>query len=586
MRKRAFFRLPRSLFLSAAATLCLGLPPALLASCYATDRGVAPPEKAPYFPIGLATSPGGKVLYVANSDFDIQYEAGTLESYDLTKIRQDALLIRNDPRALLSRCPSLLVEECPYVTLPREDEPRCADAPGDTRTTPPRPLGAVGTACTPPMKPGTYHRATVRIGAFATELQLSKAGFTRNGQPKRRLFAPLRGNASITWVDIADDARDPALDASYMDCGAERNEGTCDLLHQAGNRGTEPGNTRNLTMPGEPFGMGQSPDGAFLAVAHQSTGQASLFSSGLPALGQEASDATTPSLQFVTENVPIGGNGITAIPYDPDSYVNAAGAPRPAFLLTSRSAPELTLLRMYTDQGLDPAQGSSTLSRPYLVPEFRYPVNANPDGFDSREIVIDSSARGTCKRLVGAGATPEQLRACARLPLTVFIANRSPDSVLVAELGERTDLNDGSYASDSLRFIDAIPVPAGVSRLQLAPIVDRDGALALRLFAVCFDSSAVVVIDPETRQLERILRVGRGPAALAFDPFDMAAAIRHDVVPRDENGDLTYRFGYLASFTESFIQVIDLDRSDPTSPTFEKVVFTLGDPTAPKSEQD
>lgn len=581
MRKRAFFRLSPSLSFVRAA-LCLGV----LASCYSTDRGVAPPEKAPYYPVGLATSPGGKALYVANSDFDLQYEAGTLESYDLLKIRRDALLIRNDPRSLLSRCSTLLAAECPYVALPRDDEPRCADAPGDTRTTAPRPEGAVGTVCTPPMRPEAYHRDTVRIGAFATDLQLSQVGFTRAGAPKRRLFAPVRGNASVTWVDIADDARDPAADPSLMDCGAPLNDGTCDLLHQAGNRDTEPGNTRNLTMPGEPFGLAQSADGSFLTVTHQSTEQASLFSSGLPALGQEANDATAPSLQFITDGVPVGGTGLASIPYDPDSYADPASAPRPAFLLTSRSAPELTLLRVYSDQGLDPAQGGSTLSRPYLVPEFRYPVNANPDGFDSRDIVIDSSARGRCKQLWGPGATAEQLRACARLPLLVFVANRSPDSVLVAELGERTDLVNGSFASDSLRFIEAIPVPAGASRLQLAPIVDRDGALSLRLFVVCFDSSAVVVIDPETRQLDRILRVGRGPFALAFDPFDMAAAIRHDPVPRDAEGNLTYRFGYLASFTESFIQVIDLDRSDATSPTFEKIVFTLGDPTPPKSEQD
>ncbi len=583
MRRRAFSRLSGSPLLLHTVPVCLGL----LTSCYSTDRGLAPPESAPYYPVGLATSPGGTVLYVANSGFDIQYEAGTLESYDLTRIRRDALLMRNNPRALIDRCTNVFSVDCPYVNLPQNSDPRCADAPGDTRTTPPAPNGAVGSTCTPPMKPESYHRDTVRIGAFATDLQLSESGFTRDGMPKRRLFAPIRGNASVTWVDVADDARDPAADASKLECGAEANNNTCDVFHQAGNRADEPGNTRNLTMPGEPFGIAQSVDGTFLAITHQSTEQASLFSSGLPARGQEQSDATLPSLQFITDNVPKGGNSVAAVPYDSSAYVTAADVPRPAFLLTSRSAPELTLLRLFTDQGLDPAQGRSTLSRPYLVPEARYPVNGSPDGFDSRGIVVDRSARQGCVNRLGTGATAEQLRACARsYPLRVFIANRSPDSVLVAELGERSNLADGSFASDTLRFIEAIPVPAGPSRMRLAPIVDRDGALALRLFVVCFDSNAVVVLDPETRQLDRILRVGRGPFAIAFDPFDMDAAIRHDIVPRDAEGDLTYRFAYLASFTESFIQVIDLDRSDPTSSTFEKTVFTLGNPTPPKSEQD
>ena len=55
MRKRAFFRLPSSPLLVHAVPVCLGL----LTSCYATDRGLAPPESAPYYPVGLATSPGG-----------------------------------------------------------------------------------------------------------------------------------------------------------------------------------------------------------------------------------------------------------------------------------------------------------------------------------------------------------------------------------------------------------------------------------------------------------------------------------------------------------------------------------------------
>ena len=584
MRKRAFFRAPSSLTLLSLVLLAAGTQ----TNCYATDRGVSPPAQEPYYPVGLATSPGGKVLYVINSDFDLQYEAGTLEAYDLAKIRQDALLLRNDPRALLGRCTTGTADDlaCPYFVAPREDQPRCGDAPGDTRPTPPSPEGAVGSVCTPAMRPSAYHRSTVRVGAFATGLHLASAGFTRNGVPKRRLFAPIRGNASLTWLDIADDARDPAADASVLECGAETNDRTCDLFHQAGNRSEEAGNTRGITMPGEPFGMAESADGAFVAISHQSTAQASLFSSGLPAHGNEANDATAPSLQFVTDGVPVGGNGLASIPYDPAAFADPTSVPRPAFLLSSRAATELTLIRLYDDQGVSPTDGTSTLTRPYLVPEARFAVTANPDGFDSRDVVVDPSLRIACKARIGEGASAEQLRACARLPLRVFVVNRSPASILVGELGERTSVIDGSYGVDSFRFVDAIPIPAGPSRMVLAPIVDRDGALALRLFVVCFDSSALVVLDPDTKQLDRILRVGRGPFALAFDPFDLDAAIRHDAVPRDESGNLAYRFGYVASFTESFVQVIDLDRSDAASTTFEKIVFTLGNPTPPKSEQD
>jgi hypothetical protein len=43
-----------------------------------------------------------------------------------------------------------------------------------------------------------------------------------------------------------------------------------------------------------------------------------------------------------------------------------------------------------------------------------------------------------------------------------------------------------------------------------------------------------------------------------------------------------YRFAYLASFTRSYMQMIDLDDSQPTADTFYSVVFTLGTPTPPK----
>jgi hypothetical protein len=43
-----------------------------------------------------------------------------------------------------------------------------------------------------------------------------------------------------------------------------------------------------------------------------------------------------------------------------------------------------------------------------------------------------------------------------------------------------------------------------------------------------------------------------------------------------------YRYAYVASFTESFMQVIDLDGSRADKSTFERVVYTVGYPTKPK----
>src|SRR5215471_17047689 len=54
--------------------------------CYSTGNG-PDPATALYFPVGLAVSPGGHALYVANSDFDLQFNSGTVEAYHLDDLR-------------------------------------------------------------------------------------------------------------------------------------------------------------------------------------------------------------------------------------------------------------------------------------------------------------------------------------------------------------------------------------------------------------------------------------------------------------------------------------------------------------------
>jgi hypothetical protein len=167
----------------------------------------------------------------------------------------------------------------------------------------------------------------------------------------------------------------------------------------------------------------------------------------------------------------------------------------------------------------------------------------------------------------------------------VFIANRSPASLLGGELGGEANAAD-AYNPDRLVIHTTIPLSAGPSKLYLAPVVERDGAYGLRVFAVCFDSATIFVYDPETEQVENVIRVGLGPFAMAFDPFDMNDVATHAQVPYDPRAPGTglrrYRFGYLASFTNSFVQLLDLDNAQVDRASFERVVFTLGRPQEPK----
>src|SRR5207253_150711 len=126
-----------------------------------------------------------------------------------------------------------------------------------------------------------------------------------------------------------------------------------------------------------------------------------------------------------------------------------------------------------------------------------------------------------------------------RKPARVFIANRTPASLLIGDLGAMTA--DGAYDADRLVINGSFPLSAGPSRLYLAPVVERDrdgiGRYGMRVFAVCFDSAAVFVYDPDQNVLENVIRVSPGPFAMAFDPFTFEDIALHKEVPVERRVD-------------------------------------------------
>lgn len=602
-----------------AAMLGLMVGAGALLDCYSTGDGLAPPPQSLYFPVGLQVSHGGNVLYVVNSDFDLQFNGGTLQSYDLDLVRWHARLTILDPRSA----------QLPLVRPSTATENPCPGAPPIYKDDGSGTRQPLGETCAPPVDSTFYVRRAAVIGAFATDLRLSALPSTLvpstpkvPGQPDPpaldvaidRLFAPLRGNASLLWADVVRDAPDPPPPddraAPYspfeIGCGIDAS-GRCDGAHAAGANPREAGNTRGLTMPGEPFGMAISEDGESIVITHQTETRASLFRTGL----SRTRPAEPPALQYVLDGVPFGGVGAAAVPHDRDAYIacplGAPGCttvlPRPAFLTTSRVAAEVQLLRHYSDES---GGVPSSLARPFLTREARFPITVSAGGSDSRGIAVDPTPRLACKRRVldTAAGRPQaevdrDLAACARKPARVFIANRTPAALLVGDIGSQ-DGSDGAYDADRLTLHTSVPLSAGPSKVYLAPVVESDGAYALRVFVVCFDSATVFVYDPEANAVETSFRVGSGPFAMAFDPFDLEDVAVHAKVPfyddaRSRRGvtdgritkdDLRrYRFAYLASFTNSFLQVIDLDNARPDKSTFERIVFTLGAPTLPKGSQ-
>jgi hypothetical protein len=586
--------------------LCATVIASATPACYSAGGGTSPPTNKFYFPVGLATSAGGQILYAVNSDFDLQWSGGTLQSYDLASIRRDAAAVVVSTVGGQQPVPP----DIPWVG-------GHAPAPGCAMGIP---SGvALGQGCAPPVDSSStrYWKESAVIGAFATDLQLLQTGPGPQGFD--RLFFPVRGNASLTWANVThDDGMSMPVDFS-LQCSQD-SSGRCGVNNEAGNNSLQPGDTREVTMPGEPFGMAVSQDGTAVAITHQTDTKTSLLLTGLVSSGGAMSD---PSMQFVLDGLPVGGNGIYAVPHDYDAATfcddprRPPAAPgaidnciRPAFLQTSRAAAQLDLLRYYDDH-------ESTIHRPFLTHAGAFSLTANSVGSDSRGIVIDPTPRLACKaRLYAANpnAKPSaaDLAACGKRPARVFFANRSPPSVVVGEIGELA--GDGSYDPDAFSVTANVPVTSGPSRVYLAPIIDENGILELRLFVVCFDSAAIFIYDPDDLQTygtnatpKNVIYTGSGtgPFAMAFDPMPVeCVALGDPTSPLWGSNPLlnmkscppvdpmtkrpSYRFGYIANFTKSFVQVIDLDDYPQTNPyayaTFEEVVFTLGNPTLPKGQ--
>lgn len=144
------------------------------------------------------------------------------------------------------------------------------------------------------------------------------------------------------------------------------------------------------------------------------------------------------------------------------------------------------------------------------------------------------------------------------IPLDLYIANRSPNSLLVGTIEARL----GPLGNDGLpNFHDTIPLTSGPSRVFLGQVRTRAGNLERRIFVTCFDSALIYVYDPARRAVESEIPTGRGPHAMAFDPTEPVA--------------------YVAHFTDSYIGVVSLDQTHPE--TYGTMLASIGLPVPPRA---
>jgi hypothetical protein len=526
----------------AALPLCY-----LLAGCFPPGEGIEPPSERIYFPVGLALDGDADFLFVANSDFDLQFNAGVLQSYDLERVRAVVPRVCSSDADCASglRCDDRASDDNGGAA-----SHTCVDADSG------QPCGARGESSAadrvlvpdrcrpidlahPPDAGNSLISSSVRIGAFATDVifRAVPPGVSSSAD-KGRLFLPVRGDTTLHWVDV--------LDGGAIDCGQGGNDGECDDAHRAGNR-AETENTRGLDLPPEPFGVAATADGRAIVVTHQTEGAASLFVN---------SWATAPRLEFVAGDMPSRPIGVSAVPV-PRVVETEALDYQPGFLVGFRNDPSVHLLRFLEDGALD-GEGS-TPARPYLVDVGKATIRANSVGVDSRGLVVDGSRReAEEERCAAQEAGSECLSQAAAAPVDVFVTNRTPPSLLLG----RTRPQTGLVGSDDVpSFYDTLALSAGPSRVVLGRVILADGTRAQRVFVICFDSRLIYVVNPETREVESLIETGRGPYAAVAD---------------SEHGLL-----YVAHFTDSFIGVFSLDQRVPER--YGSMLATLGRPSPPRA---
>jgi DNA-binding beta-propeller fold protein YncE len=515
---------------------------------------------------GASTPNRAAHLYVASSDFDLQYRASALAAYDLDQLSallpQSCNVDSDCTGANRTRCDN---HSSDPSFLCRDDGPS------------PSPCGELGEHSPADLLlyPGrcqsvdlTRHPEviadTVQIGAFATDVIFRQVPQPPDpkatpGDPRAgRLFLPVRGDATLHWVDIQTTGR-------LLDCGqANTTDDSCDGRHRIGDDADTESENRLRQEP-EPFAIAIDDAGNNIAITNQTTGSVSLYANDW------AKDAT-PILMSILTGLPTAPVGIAAVP---SPALPGDTSYEPGFLVVYKNAPEVDLLRVH-DTTADLAPNSGSYNPRVLTRAGAVAISANSIGSDSRGIAIDDSERKKdyelCDQKCAVG-DDDCLTSCRRVvhQPNVYVSNRAPASLLVGAL--TADFGYASGTSELPSFTDSVPLTVGASRVVLGKVrvpgttyTDAAGVgydLEQRVFVVCFDSRRVYIYDPGRRALDSIVKTGRGPFALAID---------------EARG-----VGYVAHFTDSYLGVISLDQRFPKN--YASIIGSVGVPSPPRASK-
>ena len=515
----------------------------LVGGCLIGSSGIVPPTKQIYFPTAMVVSPGRTTLYVANSDFDLQFNGGTVQALALGGnggLRTTARTVANQLQAGATQS-----QACTAIGA----------KPNDQAFQHPGPCTALSA--------NPFIQKSATIGAFASSATILSRS---DGQPGQRLFLAVRGDPSVTYFDVTDD-RDPSnlvapcSSAICLECGAAASSNRCGRSHLIG---TDPfTNPRLLLLPTEPAGIDGTAipveSGDALVVANQTTASASLVVNRWP-----GASATGPTLEFVLPNLASDPISVTAIPLPRYAQVAAQSTGYlPSFIISHQNAADLTVVQYQSDEQSRPA-------RPFISLEAIVPVTLSNIGTDQRGIAIDATLRQACEATCAA-TDLMCMQNCVAIPLDLYVASRSPAALLVGQIVSTIQISNGQPGiRDSFSLTESFPLTTGPSLVRIGKVVGPDGTLQPRVFVVSFDGRYIFGFDPTIRDFDIHLKTGRGPFGLGIDAGTA------------DDGSGAEAYLYVGHFTESYIGVVDLDTRRPTYGSF---LVNVGPPAAPREDQ-
>jgi hypothetical protein len=517
--------------------LCLPALWLVLVACSSADEGRVPPATSFFYPSGVAADATGSLLFVTNGNTDLRFNGGSVTVVDFKQAINLYSTEACDETDPIDRRIPVCTEQQTILGDRTVGIGSFAGQPVVQHYLRPRqdPQGTVG-ACRsadPAVRGSPCHLEQ----ALPTGCAVCVPRFDVDLLAGSRLLVPVRGDPSLTWINISADG--------HLDCGQQSSSvSRCDTRHRITQLYQDP----RVVLNPEPFGLAVSDEMAIAMTTHLSAAAAGLFY-----LGDNANvDPKLIDLRLgvfqPNQNGLRAAFGVDLRPVDPaqlppacEGLVGCTLGDFSQFFVTSRTSPSVAEVL---------ARGAD-LCRPGLA----------DDTCAANEPPALSLVPGPIVRLDAYlidGTDGRDLR-FTRNGNRAYAVNRRPPSVV--------EIDTSPYpppAGDPRGVVlNGYEVCSDPSFLAL-----RDAPDPLRVYVTCFAAGQVFVIDPPRGEVIDAIDVGRGPNGMVLVP-----GLTLQVV--DEPAPAKHLLGVVVNFADNDLSVVDLEAGSRTENT---VLFKIGLP--------